>query len=162
MEESKKILYNPRNNLFNSEEDHYKPVRIGNAFSSNYIEYKSNGNKGKTLLPKDYLHVIRPYLSDLINNHKTQGEWKIQITMALDFICSKDSRETRIMHTKSDNIEIMVGNETNKIIEKLFHCFLQRYQKHLEESMKESDFFFDIVDLLYYKFRKISLNRGGS
>ena len=36
--EIKKILYDPRNNISKQEED-YKPVRIGNAFSSNYIEY---------------------------------------------------------------------------------------------------------------------------
>ena len=34
-------------------------MRTGNAFSSNYIEYKSNGDKGKILSPKYYLHVIR-------------------------------------------------------------------------------------------------------
>ena len=47
-------------------------------FSSNYIEYKYNGNKDKTLLPKDYLDEIKPYLSDIIDYHKTQGEWKIK------------------------------------------------------------------------------------
>ena len=49
IEEIKKNLGDPRNNLFKQEEDRYKPVRIGNAFSSNYIEYKSNGDKGKIL-----------------------------------------------------------------------------------------------------------------
>ena len=34
IEEIKKNVY-PRNNLFKPEEDNYKPVRIGNAFSSN-------------------------------------------------------------------------------------------------------------------------------
>ena len=29
------------------------PVKIGDAFSSNYIEYKSNGDKDKTLSMKD-------------------------------------------------------------------------------------------------------------
>ena len=33
----------------NIDEDYYKLIRIGNAFSSNYIEYKSNGDKDKTL-----------------------------------------------------------------------------------------------------------------
>ena len=28
--------------------------------------------------------MIRPYLSDIINDHKTQGEWKIQLTMAIN------------------------------------------------------------------------------
>ena len=57
-----------------------------------------------------YLDIIRPYLSDMINDHKTQSEWKIQLTMQINFISSKDSEETRTMHTKSSNIEIVMGN----------------------------------------------------
>ena len=38
-----------KNNLFKPVEDHYKPIRIGNAFSSNYIEYKRNVDKDKSL-----------------------------------------------------------------------------------------------------------------
>ena len=66
------------------------------------------------------------------------------------------------MYSKSDNIEVMMGNETDKIIEDLFDSFLQRHKKNLEESMRESEFVFDSVDSLYYKLHKISLNRGGS
>ena len=55
-----------------------------------------------------------------------------------------------------------MGNETDEIIEKLFNSILQKYQERLEESVKESDFAFDNVDLLLYKLHKISLNRGGS
>ena len=53
--------------------------------------------------------MIRPYLSDIINNHKTIKnlivhssnetqfrEWKIQLTTSINFISSKDSDETRI------------------------------------------------------------------
>ena len=37
----------------------------------------------------------------------------IQLTAAINFISSKpDSNETRIMHAKSDNVEIMIGSET--------------------------------------------------
>ena len=55
-----------------------------------------------------------------------------------------------------------MGTETDKIVKDLFDSFLQRYQKGLEESMRESEFVFDNVDSLYYKLHKISLNRGGS
>ena len=48
-----------------------------------------------------------------------------------------------------------------KLLKSFFNPLLQRYQQNLEESMKRSDFF-NSVDLLYYKFHKISLNRGGS
>ena len=43
---------------------------------------------------------------------KTEGQWKIQITMAIKFSSTKDSNETRTMHSKS-YIEIMIGNRTN-------------------------------------------------
>ena len=52
------------------------------------------------------------------------------------------------MHSNSDNIETMIGGETDEIIKELFESILQRYQKGSEESMKGSDG----VDLLYYKF----------
>ena len=80
-----------------------KRIRIGNAFSSNYIEYKSNGDKDKISSIKDYLDEIKPYLSDIINNHKTQGEWKIHLTMAINFFYSKNSEEICTMHSRSDN-----------------------------------------------------------
>ena len=58
-------------------------MRIGNAFSSNFIEYKSNGDKDEALSIKDYLDEIKPYLSDIINDHKTQDEWNIHSTISI-------------------------------------------------------------------------------
>ena len=61
--------------LFESDEDdYYKPIKTSNAFNSNYIEHKSNGDTNKYLSIKEYLNKIRPYLSDMINDLKTQGE----------------------------------------------------------------------------------------
>ena len=82
--------------------------------------------------------------------------------MSINFISSKDSDETCTRHAKSNNIEIVMGNETDEIIKELFKFFLHKYQVGLEEWMKGSDFVFDIVDILLYKLHKISLNRGGS
>ena len=104
--------------------------------------------------PEECLNIIRSYFSDLINDHKTQNEWKIELTMQINFISSKDSDETRTMHTKSDNIEIMMGNETDEIIEKLFKSLLQKYQDGLEESMRGSKFIRDSVDLCITTFKK--------
>ena len=72
-------------------------------------------------------------MSDIVNDNKTQGEWKIHLTMAINFFSSKNSEETRTMYSKNNNIEIMMGNENNKTIEDLFYSFLQRYQTNLEE-----------------------------
>ena len=56
--------------------------------------------------PEEYLDLIKPYLKDMINDYKTIKEWKIQLTMQINFISSKHSEETRTMHTKSHNIEL--------------------------------------------------------
>ena len=135
IEEIKKIIYDPRNNLFKKENYICKPVRIG----SYYFEYKSNENKDKTLSPKDYLDEIKPYLFNMINDHKTQGEWKIKLTMAINFYSSKDSEKTRTMYRPSDKTEVTIGTETDKIIRDLFDFFLKRYQKGLEESIRGTE-----------------------
>ena len=97
----------------------------------------------------------------MINDYK-KSEWKIQLTISINFISFKDSDAAQNKQTWSDKIEIMMDNETDNIINKLFKSFLQRYQEGLEESMKGSDFVFNSVDLLEYKLDKISLNRAGS
>ena len=65
------------------------------------------------------------------------------------------------MHTRSDNIKIMMGSETDDIIEELFES-LQKYQERLEELMRERKLVFDIMDLLCYHLHKISLKRDRS
>ena len=55
------------------DEDDYMPIRTS-GFNCNYMEYESKGYKDKILSIKEYLNIIRPYLSDIINDHKTQGE----------------------------------------------------------------------------------------
>ena len=144
------------------EEDYYRLTRNSIAFSSNYIEYESNEDKDKMLSTEKYLDKIEPYLNNLIDDHKNQGEWKIQLTMAINFISSKYSNETPTMSGQSDNIEIMIDNATDEIIEELFNSLRQRYQNNLEESMKGKEFLFDEVGLFYYKLHKISLSRSGS
>ena len=62
------------------------------------------------------------------------------------------------MHTRRNNIEIMIGYETDEIIEELFESLLQKYQEGLEERMRRSEFIFDRIGLLCYKLHKISLN----
>ena len=71
----------------------------------------------------------------MIYNHKRNSEWKIQLIMKIKFISSLDTGKFR-MHTKSDNIEIMSGIETNDIINELFKSFLKRYLEELETKMK--------------------------
>ena len=106
--------------------------------------------------------MIRPYLQDMINNQKARGEWKIQLVMRIMFVSYLNTSELGEMRTKSSNIEIMSGTETNDAINEIFYFFLKRYQEGLETKMRGSSFTFDRGNLLEYHLHKISLNRGGS
>ena len=52
------------------------------------------------------------------------------------------------MHTKSDNIDVMVAIETDETIKELFESLLQRYQEGLEELMRRGKFF--LIVLMYW------------
>ena len=98
----------------------------------------------------------------MINDKKKSGEWKIQLVIKINIISCKNFIDVRDMHSKSDNVEIMMVFDTNEIVEKPVDSILQRYQKGLEESMKGSDFTFDYVESMNYLFHKIDLERCGS
>ena len=65
------------------------------------------------------------------------------------------------MHSKNDNIEIMINDAADEFIKELFDSLTNIYQNNLE-SMKVSEFVFDYVQSLYYKCYKINPNCGGS
>ena len=148
--------------LFNelNEKDYYKPTEVKSAFDGSYILYESKGDKDNKLALYEYFDIIRPYLKDMIDNHK--GEWKIQLSMRMIFVSFTDVNETRDMYTKSDNITIMSGIETDDVINELFNTFRRRYQEGLQTKMKGSSYIFERIDLLEYHLHKISLNRGSS
>ena len=104
--------------------------------------------------------MIKPYLKELINDHKNKGQWKIQLTTQINFISLRPgSDETRVMHTKSINEEFMNGSDTDEIIKELFKSLLQRYHEKLQEKMKDSDFAFDGVNYLYYSHLQVKIGK---
>ena len=66
-----------------------------------------------------------------------------------------------VMHSKSNNIKIMISDEADEFIKKLFDSLKNRYQNDLQ-SIRVSEFVFDYVQLLYYECHKINLDHGGS
>ena len=53
------------------DEGYYKPIIARDAFNSSYIQYESKGDNRKNQSLKEYINMIKPYLSDIINDHKT-------------------------------------------------------------------------------------------
>ena len=151
-------------NLFDevSGEDYYKPILVKSFFNGNYKYYESRGDKEKRLSVKQYLNKITQHLYDLINDHKIARKvWKIQISMRVNFISSKDTGETRTIYVWSNNESIMWGSDAGDIIRELFRSFLHNYQEELK-IIKGSDFVFESVELMDYKLHRVRLRRGGS
>ena len=92
-------------NLFNDDVDdniYYKAILTDSSFTKNYRIYESKGDKNINLSIKEYLYMIIPYLSNLINIQKTNknnsSKWKIQLNMSVNFIASNDTREIRTVY----------------------------------------------------------------
>ena len=67
----------------------------------------------------DTLEKFRPHLRNMINNFKISAEWNIHLKMKPKSILPTDSNE-HMMHSKGDNHIIMIGNDTEEIIQELF------------------------------------------
>ena len=92
-----------------------------------YIEYESNSDRNKTVSVEEYLKKIRPYLTSIINNLKKSDTWKIQLTIENNFISSIDDNEACIMHSKNDNIEIMINGFQYDVTVALNHEEIKKY-----------------------------------
>ena len=111
-------------------------------WSNNYVEYKIYGDKNKILSIKEYLDENKPHLKDIIYKPKKPDIWKIQLTIVINFVASKDVDEKHEIHSKSVKTEVMTYDEADKVIEELLESLLHRYQTSLETSIRGSDFIF--------------------
>ena len=91
---------------------------------------------------EEYFNKIRPYLNDITNNLKKFDKWKIQLIVLNNFIFSIDNDEERVMHSKSDHIEIIINDEADELTKELFDSLKNRYQNNLE-WMTGCEFFFN-------------------
>ena len=85
--------------FFKQEDNYYKPIRVVNFWSNNYIEYESSGDRNKNLSVKEHLDKIKPCLRDIKINLQKSDTWKIQLTIVINFTSSKDEDEEFVMHS---------------------------------------------------------------
>ena len=160
--------------------DYYKRIRTDDGFAgkkNNYVEYKSKGDRYENLSPKEYLNMIKPYLRDLINNHKPtiesndeenneendSAEWKIQLVIQNNFISDKTLEDTQTIYSASKTVETFMDSDTENAIDTLFNPILERIQKVIETSNERgSGFAHESAALSYYYFQKINIRTGGS
>ena len=115
-----------------------------NICSNNYIEYESNSDRNKKISVEEYLNKIRPYLKDIINNLKKSDARKIQLKIENNVISSIDNDEERVMHCKSNNIEIMVSGEEDKVIKEPFDSI----KKDIVVSLSSIMFIYCIINVM--------------
>ena len=73
----------------------------------------------------------------LIDQHKTEGEWEIQLKMAINFISSKDSNENKILYI----LKVIIQKLRLRLLEikamkqmKLFKNFLNLFYKNIKND----------------------------
>ena len=126
------------------EEDYYKPKRVHNFWSNNFIEYEKNGDKKGMLSLDQYLNKLEPYLR------------KFQLKVAINFISSKYNEEEHVTHSRSNNIILAFYNYANEVVDELLESLRSMYQRNLETSMTGSDFIFESVQFMYCKCHKVN------
>ena len=62
----------------------------------------------------------------------------------------------------SNNVKITSSNDANEVVNELFESFHSKYQDNLETLMRGSDFIFDSLQLIYYRYHKENFKRGDS
>ena len=119
--------------------------------NNNYIEYESIGDRNKNLSISEYLDEINIYLKFIIIILQKSSTWKIQLTVATKVISYTDTDEDHIMHSNSDNIEVMTYHNAKDSDEDPSELFLLRYQIGLEIIMTGIDFtFLSLILLIWY------------
>ena len=128
------------------------------------MEYKSKGGRYENLSPKEYLNMIRPYLRDLIHEHKpiaelnnnnNTAEQKIQLIIQNSCISTRSFEKSCTIYIESEALEIFMRSDTNDVTDKLFNT--------KEKSNKRgSEFIPDSVELLYHHFQRIDIIRAES
>ena len=102
---------------------------MSSFWNNNYIEYESNSEKTVTnILSLDqYFNKIKPYLRDIIIDLQSSDTWKVYLTVAINFMSSKDTEEERVMHSNSDNLKFTSYNDTNEVVNRLLESLCSKY-----------------------------------
>ena len=86
---------------------------------NNYIECESNGDRNGNLLLEKYFNKIEPYLTGII----IDLQLKIQLTIAISFIFSRDAEEECLMHSDNENLKFasFIMNQIKFLMNSLSH-----------------------------------------
>ena len=125
------------------------------------IKYGNNGGRNRNLLLDEYLNKIKAYLRNIITDLQNSDAWKIQLTIVIKFISSKDAEEERVMHSSTGNIKFTSYSNANEVIKEHFESLCAKYQENFiierQNINERKSFYFwfssvDVLKMLYSKF----------
>ena len=70
----------------------------------------------------------------VILNLQKFDTWKMQLTIVINCISSKDVEEEHVMHSKSDSIEFGHYDNANEVVDELFESLLSKYKIALKNQ----------------------------
>ena len=119
-EHNERLIRDIRTLFGQQQQDYYKSERVNNFWKNSYSEYESNGDKNRNLSLNEYLNKVELYLRNIKIDLQNSDVWKIELTIAINFISSKDAEEEHVMHSTSDNIKFTLYSDANEVIDELF------------------------------------------
>ena len=82
-------------------------------------------HKNGNLSWDEHLHKINPYLKNIIIDLQNYDAWKIQLTIVINFMSSKDGEEDGLMLWSSDSIKLTPYSDANDVNDQRFSHFVQ-------------------------------------
>ena len=67
-----------------------------------------------------YRNKTKPYLKNIIIDLQNSDRWKIQLTIAINFISSKHAGEERVMHSRSNSKNLHLTMMQLKLFKKIY------------------------------------------
>ena len=115
--------------MLNVDDDYYKPLKYINLNNNdaNYNYYESKTNKNMKV--KQYLLLITPHFSDLIDNYRCKmNKCSIQLSMSVNFLISNFKKGTRVFDLTTNFEEFDFYDDTNNIATSLIPSLINYYK----------------------------------
>ena len=81
------------------------------------MEYESSGDKNRNLSLDEYLNKIKLYLRNKIIDIYNYDAWKTQLTIAINFIYSKDAEEEHVMQSTCNNLKFTLYSDVDEVVD---------------------------------------------
>ena len=69
----------------------------------------------------------------MIINLQKSDAWKIQFTIAINFISSKEAEDEHVMHSRSNKMKFTSYNDANEVVDELFEFKVSRKFGNINE-----------------------------